>query len=133
MRKWSNFQKTPCLLQKACYNSPVDERDCRETFRLVFAGVAQLAEHDVANVVVEGSNPFARSYGGFSGFGHGFRWKQLVPEHLAMPPLSVGTNGAPLFWGALFLRAPRFYPRSSGKTGKRPRFRVFSFFLTALS
>ena len=28
---------------------------------LVFAGVAQLAEHDVANVVVEGSNPFARS------------------------------------------------------------------------
>ena len=25
------------------------------------AGVAQLAEHDVANVVVEGSNPFARS------------------------------------------------------------------------
>ena len=63
MRKWSNFQKTPCLLQKACYNSPVDERDCRETFRLVFAGVAQLAEHDVANVVVEGSNPFARSYG----------------------------------------------------------------------
>ena len=24
------------------------------------AGVAQLAEHDVANVVVEGSNPFAR-------------------------------------------------------------------------
>ena len=101
--------------------------------RYFFAGVAQLAEHDVANVVVEGSNPFARSYGGFSGFGHGFRWKQLVPEHLAMPPLSVGTNGAPLFWGALFLRAPRFYPRSSGKTGKRPRFRVFSFFLTALS
>ena len=108
-------------------------RGGREARAILFAGVAQLAEHDVANVVVEGSNPFARSYGGFSGFGHGFRWKQLVPEHLAMPPLSVGTNGAPLFWGALFLRAPRFYPRSSGKTGKRPRFRVFSFFLTALS
>ena len=56
-------------------------------FEIFFAGVAQLAEHDVANVVVEGSNPFARSYGGFSGFGHGFRWKQLVPEHLALPPL----------------------------------------------
>ena len=27
----------------------------------IIAGVAQLAEHDVANVVVEGSNPFARS------------------------------------------------------------------------
>ena len=26
------------------------------------AGVAQLAEHDVANVVVEGSNPFARFF-----------------------------------------------------------------------
>ena len=58
------------------------------------AGVAQLAEHNVANVVVEGSNPFARSlevlllttpferlrFEGFSGFGHGFRWKQLVPN-----------------------------------------------------
>ena len=87
MRKWSNFQKTPCLLRKVCYNLPIVERDSRETFQLVSAGVAQLAEHDVANVVVEGSNPFARSYGGFSGFGHGFRWKQLVPEHLALPPL----------------------------------------------
>ena len=29
-------------------------------FTLFTAGVAQLAEHDVANVVVEGSNPFAR-------------------------------------------------------------------------
>ena len=63
MRKWSNFQKTPCLLRKVCYNPPIDERDSRETFQLVSAGVAQLAEHDVANVVVEGSNPFARSYG----------------------------------------------------------------------
>ena len=27
---------------------------------LVDAGVAQLVEHDVANVVVDGSNPFAR-------------------------------------------------------------------------
>ena len=26
------------------------------------AGVAQLVEHDVANVVVDGSNPFARSF-----------------------------------------------------------------------
>ncbi len=28
----------------------------------VIAGVAQLVEHDVANVVVDGSNPFARSF-----------------------------------------------------------------------
>jgi hypothetical protein len=28
---------------------------------LLLAGVAQLAEHNVANVVVEGPNPFARS------------------------------------------------------------------------
>ena len=35
----------------AGYNAP----------ELVDAGVAQLVEHDVANVDVDGSNPFARS------------------------------------------------------------------------
>jgi hypothetical protein len=36
------------------------------------AGVAQLVEHDVANVVVVGSSPITRSYWGcqLSGFGY---------------------------------------------------------------
>ncbi len=56
-----NPRGTPCEIWPICYNSFCDLR-----MRLIFiancsAGVAQLAEHDVANVVVEGSNPFARS------------------------------------------------------------------------
>lgn len=34
-----------------------------ELLNYFVAGVAQLVEHDVANVVVDGSNPFARFSG----------------------------------------------------------------------
>ena len=77
-----------------------------------FAGVAQLAEHDVANVVVEGSNPspalgqgFSLN-GVFSGFGHGFRSKQLVPEHLLASDFIISRRA--YVFGARFLRASCF-------------------------
>ena len=91
-----------------------------------FAGVAQLAEHNVANVVVEGSNPFARSFSlGFPGFGHGFRSKQLVPRHLALP-LRISRRACVL--GAPFL-SPSVLAAAVKRPGKRRRFRGLSFFL----
>ena len=85
-----------------------------------------MAEHNVANVVVEGSNPFARSCSlGFPGFGHGFRSKQLVPRHLALP-LRIPRRACVL--GAPFL-SPFALVAAAKRPGKRRRFRGLSFFL----
>ena len=55
----------PCKLDGGLYN-PVfrESRACAEAcgLRRFDAGVAQLAEHNVANVVVVGSNPITRSF-----------------------------------------------------------------------
>ena len=131
------------------------------------AGVAQLAEHDVANVVVEGSNPFARSYEtrlfessfrlfeqavfvsrvvcgrssvgrarrcqcrcrgfeplrpllrGFSCFGHGFRWKQLVPN-IWHSLLIIGR--ACVFRARLFCVRGRLVSNAASEAGKFPSF-----------
>ena len=85
-----------------------------------------MAEHNVANVVVEGSNPFARSFSlGFPGFGHGFRSKQLVPRHLALP-LRISRRACVL--GAPFLSLFAL-ATAVKRPGKRRRFRGLSFFL----
>ena len=59
----------PCKRLVGTYNSPIPAgfrivepgTELLGSARLCDAGVAQLAEHDVANVVVVGSNPITRS------------------------------------------------------------------------
>ena len=53
------FKICPCEPTRERYNLTRLDAALGRVERL--AGVAQLAEHNVANVVVEGSNPFARS------------------------------------------------------------------------
>ena len=53
------FKICPCEPTRERYNLTRLDAALDRVERL--AGVAQLAEHNVANVVVEGSNPFARS------------------------------------------------------------------------
>ena len=64
-KKRKKIKKTPCAVAKVGYNRScqleVSDKQSLNRKRITFAGVAQLAEHNVANVVVEGSNPFARS------------------------------------------------------------------------
>ena len=64
MRFFAYFEKNgvggPCGIWKLVYN-PLCCWAVTSRKQTTSAGVAQLAEHDVANVVVEGSNPFARS------------------------------------------------------------------------
>lgn len=52
---------SPCKALSEQYNLGLMSVGGREPCRLHSAGVAQLVEHNVANVVVVGSNPITRS------------------------------------------------------------------------
>ena len=56
------LERGSCVPEESRYNLPIVERSCFRTKASdEFAGVAQLVEHHVANVIVVSSNLIARS------------------------------------------------------------------------
>ncbi len=87
------------------------------------AGVAQLAEHNVANVVVEGSNPFARSLIRVSRF-----WTWVSFEAACSETFSVALAyfAARLCFGRAFLSS--FLWTAADETWETSTFSRSSFF-----